>query len=125
WVVGDAGDLSSNLIRLYTERSFERAASTDGLSLTPDEDEAELETTLFGLASRLPQDAAGRVRLPEDLLELVGLGSEVVLVGAKDRLEIRDRAAWKASRRSRLEQVPALMQRVRQRNASRRDGADV
>ena len=100
------------LIRLYTERSFHDRATNRPLTLTPDEDEAELQATLFGLSARLEIDSAGRVRLPEDMLTLVSLPTEVVLVGAGDRLEIRDRAEWRKSRQSRLAQLPELMQRI-------------
>ena len=107
------------VIRLYTEVGFRDRAMAGPLTLTPDEDEAELQATLFGLSRRLEMDASGRVRLPDDLLALVGLGSEVVLVGAGDRLEVRDRAEWQASRAERLAQMPELMRRV---EAKRRAG---
>src|SRR5690606_341929 len=56
------------VIRLYTETDFHQRAGAAPLTLTPDEDEAELQATLFGLSRRLELDAAGRVRIPEDLL---------------------------------------------------------
>jgi MraZ protein len=100
------------IIRLYTERDFARRAQTGFLSLTPDEDEAELQATLFGLTARLEMDSAGRVRLPEEMLTLTGLPTDVVLVGAGDRLEIRARGAWRDSKRGRLEQLPELVERI-------------
>lgn len=105
------------IIRLYTEAHFERLGSERSLTLTPDEDEAELQATLFGLTRRLEMDSAGRVRLPEDLLQMVQLAGEVVLVGAGDRLEIRDREAWRASRAERLAQLPELIRRVSTKRA--------
>lgn len=105
------------LIRLYTERDFHVRAMNRNMTLTPDEDEAELQASLFGLSARLEMDAAGRVRLPEDMLELVGLKSEVTLVGAGDRLEVRDRSAWKQSRMNRMKQMPALMARISDRKS--------
>lgn len=100
------------LIRLYPEKAFEARAFSGELTLTPDEDEAELQATLFGLSARIEMDSAGRIRLPEDMLTLVGLGSEVVLVGAGDRLEIRDRLEWSRTRSERLTQLPDLMARI-------------
>lgn len=105
------------LIRLYTERDFERVATSRPLSLTPTEDEAELQASLFGLSRRLEIDAAGRIRLPEDMLRLVRIGSEVTLVGAGDRLEIRDRATWQESIEQRFKQMPGLVNRVRANGA--------
>jgi MraZ protein len=100
------------VIRLYTESDFHQRAGAAPLTLTPDEDEAELQATLFGLSRRIDLDSAGRIRIPEDLLELTGLQSDVVLVGAGDRLEIRDRAAWAASKSDRLNKLPELMRRI-------------
>lgn len=103
---------SGGIVRLYPQGSFEARASAGPLTLTPGEDEAELQATLFGLAARIEMDSAGRVRIPDDLLALVGLTSDVVLVGAGDRLELRDRAAWRASKQSRLKQLPELIARL-------------
>ncbi|MGP1347098.1 MAG: division/cell wall cluster transcriptional repressor MraZ [Phycisphaerales bacterium] len=100
------------LIRLYTEADFQKRAEGAELTLTPDEDEAELQATLFGMAARIEPDSAGRIRLPEDMLRFTGLGAEVVLVGARDRLELRDRNEWKASLEDRLSQMKELVSRI-------------
>lgn len=110
------------LLRLYTETHFRTLASSRSLTLTPDEDEAELQATLFGMARRLEMDKAGRVRLTDDHLALAGLTKEVVLVGAGDRLEIRDRAAWKASVADRLSQLPELIRRINAKKQPDRRG---
>lgn len=100
------------VIRLYTEKDFTNRARSGFLSLTPDEDEAELQATLFGLSARLEMDSVGRIRLPEEMLSITSLGPEVVLVGCGDRLEIRDRKSWNDSKKTRLEQIPELMARI-------------
>ena len=103
------GTLGWSLVSYPGYANFQLEESEDILS---DEDEAELQASLFGLSARLEMDSAGRVRLPEDMLKLVGLGPEVTLVGAGDRLEVRDRAAWRESRTQRMKQMPALMARI-------------
>lgn len=100
------------VIRLYTERAFTDRAMTGELTLFPDEDEAELQATLFGLSKRIEPDSAGRIRIPDDMLGLVGLGRNVVLVGSGDRLEVHDRDRWRASVQERLAKVPELMRRM-------------
>lgn len=100
------------LIRLYTQTDFHARAASRPLTLTPDEDEAELQASLFGLSAELEIDSAGRVRLPEDMLVSVSMPAEVVLVGAGDRLEIRSRAEWLASKQQRLAQLPELLSRI-------------
>lgn len=107
------------IIRLYTETAFKTRAADYSLSLTPDEDEAELLATLFGLSARLEPDAAGRIRFPDEMLDLVGLENEVVLVGVGDWLEVRDRAEWRTSMRQRLEQLPEMMRRVESKRNTR------
>jgi transcriptional regulator MraZ len=81
---------------LYPEKEFEkRAAALDDSELDADE-VLSYEEVFFGLARRVEMDAAGRVRLPEHLIKMAKLGPEVVLVGSKDHLRIRDRAEWLA-----------------------------
>ena len=112
------------VIRLYTETGFTTRARDYSSSLTPDEDEAELLTTLFGLSARLEMDSAGRIRLPDEMLELVAMPSEVSLVGAGEWLEIRDRAAWLKSRRQRMEGLPERMRRIEQKRRAKTNGGE-
>lgn len=105
-------------IRLYTEAMFTERSRRYSSSLTPDPDQAELLTTLFGLAKRLEMDSVGRVRMPEETLALTGLADEVALVGAGDWLEIRDRSAWRDSMKSRLEALPELMARLERKRSA-------
>lgn len=107
----------TGVIRLYTEVDFTNRASQYRNSLTPDPNQAELQATLFGLSRRLEMDSTGRVRLPDEHLALTGLPKEVALVGAGEWLEIRDRAAWRATMKERLEQLPNLLAGIQpQRN---------
>lgn len=112
WYAVPWDDGTTKSIRLYTETSFVSRAETLAQSLLPDEDEAELQSTFFGFAKRVVPDSAGRIRLPELLVEIVELEHEVMLVGSGDRLEVRDRASWQASLGQRLAQLPELMKRI-------------
>ena len=105
------------LIRLYSEVTFFNRTSTveSEPTLTPNEDEAELQATLFGLSARLEWDSVGRIRLPEEMLELVGLDSDVVLVGCGDRLEVRDKSSWRDDRKQRLAALSDQMARIEAR----------
>ncbi|MCW5769398.1 MAG: hypothetical protein KIT19_12015 [Phycisphaeraceae bacterium] len=104
------------IVRLYSEACFEELAS-QGLSgaratLTPDQDVADLEADLFSLAERIEPDSAGRIALPRLHLELAGLGGggiEVVVIGAGNRLEVRDRASWKQTLAQRFARLPSLV----------------
>jgi MraZ protein len=57
-------------------------------------------------------DAAGRIMLPQTLIEKAALSREVVLVGNLDTIEVWDRARWREEE-SRLDQaVPELARRL-------------
>jgi MraZ protein len=94
---------------LYTEEVFEqRARELDSSELDPDE-LLMFERMMFSLARRVEMDKAGRLRLPEHLLKMVKLGTDVVLLGVKDHLEIRDRAAWNEQVQRELTNRPGLV----------------
>jgi len=101
-------------LRLYTEGRFNVLAQQGKDSLTLAEDEAQLESDLFGFAERLEPDSAGRILLSEPHLAFVKLGTErdVVIVGARSRLEVHDRAAWEASAAQRFAALPDLIKRL-------------
>ena len=85
-------------LSLYTRQGFEQhAANLDQSELDP---EALLvyERLLFSLSLLVEIDKQGRILLPEVLLQRAGLSaqSKVVLIGAKDHLEVHDRDAWNA-----------------------------
>ncbi len=102
------------LLKLFTERTFEDLAGRMDSSLFPGQDQAELEANFFSLAERLEMDAQGRIPLPKRHLDLSGLegSQEVVIVGARNRLEVRDRAAWSAGERERFARLPELVSRM-------------
>jgi MraZ protein len=58
-------------------------------------DYVRLERFLNAYSSEVELDAAGRVMLPAKLLEQAGLGREVTVIGAGNRLEVWDREAWR------------------------------
>jgi len=107
------------MLRLYTEGRFTQLAESASDSLTPASDVANLDADFYGLAERIEMDSNGRVILPRGLMELVGLSNEVVVVGARNRLEVRDRATWKASLQDRFTSLPRLVERIE----SKRNGA--
>ncbi|GIW74139.1 MAG: transcriptional regulator MraZ [Phycisphaerales bacterium] len=102
----------TGVLRLYPSKTFQRLAEQSADSLTPSADQAELETTLYGLAEMLTVDAQGRIMLPKEHLEMTGLGRSVVVVGVRNRLEIHDLDAWRAERQRRFAELPNLVHKV-------------
>lgn len=107
-------------LRIYTEARFRELAMAEQSTLTPTEEEADLESNLFGFAERLEMDGSGRITLPRSHLELTGLGTEVVVVGARVRLEVHDRNRWVQSTQDRFRKLPQLVSRIQADR--RRDG---
>lgn len=101
-------------IRLYTEAVFEqRAEQLENSELDPVA-LLRYERAFFSIARRVEIDRAGRVRLPDHLLERAKLGAEVALLGVKDHLEVRDREAWLAEFEATLEDEPSILMDPRQ-----------
>ena len=85
------------LLRLYPELSFERIARAQHAgkeTLTPTTEQAEAEARFFSKAERIEPDSAGRLCLPKQHLDSVGLAGEVVVIGARERPQGRAREAW-------------------------------
>ena len=76
-----------------------------------------LERFFYAGASESELDKQGRVMIPAQLIEHAKLGKEVVVAGVNDRLEIWDRAAWRAQ----IEEVMGSAEHVAERLAARHD----
>jgi MraZ protein len=79
---------------IYDQGGLERLA--EKLDQTPATDgEARLFRRLFfAQMEAVDVDKAGRVLVPERLLEFAGAKSEVVLIGVRDHLEMWDTVRW-------------------------------
>jgi transcriptional regulator MraZ len=76
-----------------------------------------LERFYYSGAIEAQPDKQGRVMLPPALIEHGKLGREVVVIGMRDRLEIWDRAAWRAQ----LKEVMGSAEHVAERLATQHD----
>jgi len=83
-----------------------------------------LEVSVYGGASQLSFDTAGRITLPESLCQEFGLSDWVVIVGLNERFQIWDRDAFRAHRASqRLAAREGLAALRNQQRLSRQGGA--
>jgi MraZ protein len=87
-----------------------------GLS-TFSKESRQLERYLYSGAVEAQPDKQGRVMVPPTLLEHAGLGREVVVIGMRGRIEIWDRAAWRAQ----LKEVMEGAEHVAERLAAQHD----
>jgi len=102
---------SNRALRLYPEKGFERLAAMIEEGLVTDEAVQEFDQLLFPLSRRLELDSAGRIRLPDRMMERAALGKEVVLIGVRDHLEIRDLKQWNAELDERLAKQEEIFSR--------------
>jgi MraZ protein len=101
-------------LRLYTESAFEqRASQLDHSQLDPQQ-LLEYEEILFSLVHQVEIDKQGRVLLPQPLIERAQLSSEVVLIGVKDHIVVRDRSAWIGYLEQKIAADPQLLMNPRQ-----------
>ena len=99
---------------LYPERHYELLVSRDPSELTPSEDTLAFDRLMLGLASRVEWDRQGRVLLPDKALKRAGIGKEVTLVGARDHLELWNRADWDSEREQLEARRRDLVEKIRQ-----------
>jgi MraZ protein len=84
---------------IYPERYYERLVTQVPADITPAQDLLDFDQLHFAMASRLDPDKQGRVVLPDKILKRVGINKkEVTLIGARDHLELWNRADWEARR---------------------------
>ena len=98
---------------LWPEATFESMANSFEQSLLPDENVMEFEQILFSQSRRLEIDKAGRIRLPEALLQFASIGTQAVVIGVRDHLEIREPAQWNVLREENLAKLTQIMLRAR------------
>jgi len=72
----------------------------------------ELERFFFGSSHETELDGAGRVMIPSFLAEHASLQKEVVVVGAGERMELWNKAAWSGYRPEMLSSVAEVTARV-------------
>jgi MraZ protein len=109
---------------MWPEATFEAMAGALEQSLLPGEEVMEFEELLFSQAARIEADKAGRVRVPERLLRLASIETQVTVLGVKDHLELRDPAEWAARRTDKLAKQGEIMLRARRALADRRATTD-
>jgi MraZ protein len=71
---------------LWPEKTFHELSGALGGSLLGDEDMQQFERLIFSQAARLPIDSAGRVRIPDRLLQAFGLSGANPRLGRQNRL---------------------------------------
>jgi len=98
---------------MYPERYYEDLATRDPGDMTPSEDLLAFDQLHFAMASKLPWDKQGRVLVPEKVLMRASIGKEVTLIGARDHLELWNRADWEVRREELLNRSSEITARAK------------
>jgi MraZ protein len=76
----------------------------------PNPDVRQAQRNVFAMAVHLVPDKLGRIVIPQYLRSYAVLGTDVVVAGVFERLEIWDRAAWQQLRANFMERGVELVQ---------------
>lgn len=101
------------VVALFPERVFRQRAEALEQSPLPPERVLEYERLFFSAARRVQIDGQHRIRLPDAITAEVGIGKNIVLLGVRDHLQIKDREAWYAERQRTLSAHPDLLMNPR------------
>jgi DNA-binding transcriptional regulator/RsmH inhibitor MraZ len=74
----------------------------------------DFERHVFSQAARVPLDNAGRIRIPDRLLQKFGLAGSIMVLGVRDHLELTEPGAWKREQERVQPDAADLWRRARQ-----------
>ena len=100
---------------LYPEVFYKKYVAPRSIDPVPDPDELAYALMLFSGAARLVPDKAGRVLLPDNAVDREALGKDVVMVGAREHLQLWPRDEWRAyeaEQRKRVKELAARFKNV-------------
>ncbi|MDD3287554.1 MAG: MraZ family transcriptional regulator [Alphaproteobacteria bacterium] len=100
--------------------------SLEKLDLAPDVYEL-IETTIFGSSVQVPFDSEGRITLPPQLAEAVGISNDVAFVGRRKTFQLwdpRKLAAHDAAARSAARAKDISLSKIIAQAASKLEGGD-
>jgi transcriptional regulator MraZ len=80
----------------YASKFYEQLFLRQSSEITPGEESLMFDQMNFAMASRIEWDTQGRIVLPDKTLKRTGTNKDVTLIGARDHLELWNRADWEA-----------------------------
>ncbi|HZT81888.1 MAG TPA: division/cell wall cluster transcriptional repressor MraZ [Gemmataceae bacterium] len=81
---------------VYTQAGLEELANKLDQAPATDAEARVFRRLYFAQTEAVDVDRAGRVLVPERLVQFAGLQHEVVLIGVRDHLELWDAGRWQA-----------------------------
>lgn len=112
-------DESRRALCLWPKDRFEQRAAELDRSERSSREILPYERLFYSLANLAELDKQGRIRLPDTLLSMCAIGSEVTVLGVNDHMEVWNRQAWTQYMARMLDEHPEVLMHPRQ--AMRRD----
>jgi MraZ protein len=101
-------------IWLYPDRYYQTKLDASDEEMTPQDEMVDFNHVNFAMAAKLTIDKQGRILLDEKLIRRTGLQPKVTLIGARDHLELWNRADWEARFNELLGKPSEVANRARQ-----------
>ncbi|PVV83726.1 division/cell wall cluster transcriptional repressor MraZ [Dehalogenimonas alkenigignens] len=102
-------------LNAYSAEAWHQFTAAISTATTSHSKLRKLKRTVFGQAFPALMDNQGRLALPEPLRLGAGIGSDAVVVGVSDHLEIWDKAAWDIEKAEDLAQAWQIMESLEKR----------
>ncbi len=107
----------NKVLGLYPDEYYRRLALGAEPGLVPSAELVDFERVTFALACHLDLDPSNRLTLPPKMIERAGIGRDVVVIGAKDHMEIWDAKVWAQYLAERLDKHEELLELGREAEA--------
>ncbi len=104
----------NKILSLYPDEYYRRLAGEAGAGLVPGAGTLDFDRINFAMATHLDLDQHSRISLPPKMLVRAGLSTDVVLAGARDRIEIWDSKVWARYLEGQLEKFEEVLDGGRQ-----------
>jgi MraZ protein len=101
------------VLELYCKRYYEQLARQVPGSIFPDDESADFDEVAWAFVDIVDMDKQGRMLLPEWAISQAGLGKELVLYGARDRLILMNRNEFGEKIAPQKDRLPELRARAR------------
>lgn len=98
----------------HAAKFYEQWATQLPPEITPTEEQLEYDQANFALATPVDWDPQGRILIPPRVLKRTRTEKLVTLIGARDHLELWNRAAWDAQRERLEQRRPVIALRAKQ-----------
>lgn len=79
---------------VFTTEGYQRLAKQASIPSMTDQEARAMRRVVFGRASEIGLDSAGRILIPPFLREWAGMDSEVTIIGTGDYFEIWNSVDW-------------------------------